>query len=350
MSETKTIKPIAGVDLSYCQAGIDYDNLKKVANFAIIRAGHGLKVDNLYSVHTRECYNRQIKIGYYWFCESNTVDGVRAEAAKFIETIGTFKDYQEYPVFFDLESTDLVKNMTKAQVSQLAITFCEYMIQNGYYAGIYTNPDWLQHYYDDKVLVGKYDIWLAHWTHNANIPSKYDYKQTIHQWGTISIPQKLGGYMSCDADNCYIDYPTHIANWRKKNNRNAEPVFNVNSAVNIFGVPLFANANDTVAIKHIMPDSTEYIIKSGPENNGRYLIANKNNGNETYWVNGNCLKVKGTTAKVNFTEAQLEKVANDVIKGIYGSGETRKQLLIKYGYEPDEIQKRVNKILARKFI
>ena len=42
------------------------------------------------------------------------------------------------------------------------------------------------------------------------------------------------------------------------------------------------------------------------------------------------------------SEEEISKVVDDVINGKYGSGEERKEALRKAGYDPDEIQKRVN--------
>lgn len=42
----------------------------------------------------------------------------------------------------------------------------------------------------------------------------------------------------------------------------------------------------------------------------------------------------------------LDSVARDVIAGLYGNGDARRQALINAGYNPDEVQKRVNALLS----
>lgn len=71
----------------------------------------------------------------------------------------------------------------------MAIEFCETIRAAGYMPGIYSNPAWFESYYKKAELIGKYDIWLAHWTENPDKPTKYNYGQRIWQWGH----DKLGG-------------------------------------------------------------------------------------------------------------------------------------------------------------
>lgn len=47
------------------------------------------------------------------------------------------------------------------------------------------------------------------------------------------------------------------------------------------------------------------------------------------------------------SKKSIEDVARDVIKGVYGNGKKRKDLLIKAGYNYEEVQKKVNELLKR---
>lgn len=339
---------LKGCDLSYCQAGLNFTALRaEGVTFALIRAGHGLKADTLYETNTRGVAAEGIKFGFYWFCESNTVAGVRAEAAKCIELLGTWYKNQEYPVFFDLEDLSLIKGMSKQAVSDLAIAFCSALNAAGYYAGIYTNPDWLDNHYDKLMLLNKYDIWLAHWTYDEFKRSNRDFGQTIHQWGTF----KVNG-MDVDGDNCYVDYPAKIAEWRKSRNKSnitTGQTFNKGSKVTLLGIPVYANSADTNPVKTIQPDNIEYVVSTGLAENGKLLIQSPTNANDRFYVPLECLKLVGNkTAKVSYTDAQITAIAKDVIAGKYGSGSVRIKLLEKYGYPVDLVQAKVNKLLFGK--
>lgn len=336
---------IKGVDLSYCQSGLNFAALRaRGIEFALIRAGHGLKPDTLYEINTRGVAEQGIKFGFYWFCESNTVAGVRAEAAKCIQLLGTWYKNQEYPVFFDLEENSLVKGMSKQAVSELAIAFCSALNAAGYYAGIYTNPDWLDNRYDKVMLVGKYDIWLAHWTYDESKDSNRNFGQTIHQWGLINVDG-----IDVDADNCYVDYPAKIAAWRSSRNTSTGQGFQTGSKVSLLGIPLYANAADVTPIKTVLPDNVQYTIVNGAVLNSRVLIQSPTNANDRFYVPLDCIKSTGDkTAKIAYTNAQLTTIAKRVIAGEFGAGSVRVKLLEKYGYPVEKVQAKVNELLSAK--
>lgn len=59
----------------------------------------------------------------------------------------------------------------------------------------------MENYYDKSRIVGRYDIWLAHWTNSPDRPSRYNYGQTMWQWGL----DKIDGY-DIDGDICFCEY------------------------------------------------------------------------------------------------------------------------------------------------
>lgn len=56
---------------------------------------------------------------------------------------------------------------------------------------------------------------------------------------------------------------------------------------------------------------------------------------------------KGGSSKVNLDSNDVEKLANEVIRGNFGNGQTRKDLL---GENYEEVQKRVNELLKKSSI
>lgn len=55
------------------------------------------------------------------------------------------------------------------------------------------------------------------------------------------------------------------------------------------------------------------------------------------------MKQENATPKTKTTD--LEKIAKDVIKGVYGNSKERKDKLTSLGYDYNEVQKLVNKML-----
>lgn len=196
---------IKGVDISYCQSGLNYGLLaKNGVKFAIIRAGYSCNKDALLDTHVKGCIKEGIKYGFYVYSRATSVKTAIAEADACIAAISAYP-YPEYPIFYDLEANDIATSVSKSVHTDCAIAFCDRLVEKGYFPGIYANPSWLENYYDKSRLIGRYDIWLAHWTEDPNYPSKYKYGQTMWQWGI----DKIG--MDVDGDICFIDYPSKIA-------------------------------------------------------------------------------------------------------------------------------------------
>lgn len=197
---------IKGVDLSYCQKGIDYKKLKdNGVKFAIIRAGYSEMRDSLLDAHVRGCGALGIDIGFYWYSYARTREEALREASACIKAIGDYAK-PKYPVFFDAEESALAKEIGKSGMTGLTLAFIEELEKNGYPSGVYANPSWIENFLEKEKVIGKHDIWLAHWTYSPNRASKFSYGQQMWQWGT----EKFGNY-TVDADICFIDYPEKTA-------------------------------------------------------------------------------------------------------------------------------------------
>ena len=198
---------IKGVDISYCQLGLDYATLKDAGvKFAIIKAGESLRTDSLLDTHVKGCKANGISYGFYWYTHAFTVDEAKAEAAACIKAIAKY-DRPKYPVFLDMEEQEQIDNLDSKTRTDIAIAFCEAIENGGYPAGVYANPSWFDSYFDKDRIVDKYDIWLAHWTNSPDIPSSRDFGQTMWQWGLDNIG------MDIDGDICFINYPAKTEHW-----------------------------------------------------------------------------------------------------------------------------------------
>lgn len=191
---------IKGVDISYCQEGIDFAELIKAGvKFVIIRAGFSTKKDVTMDKFISDCKAHNIPYGFYWYSYAMSVSEAKAEAEKCAEVIKGLSP--AYPVFFDMEEKRQIDGLNNKTRTDMAVTFCETIKKAGYTAGIYANPSFMECYYNKNELVGNYDIWLAHWTYSPDKPSKYNYGQTMWQWGI----DKIDGY-DIDGDICFVDY------------------------------------------------------------------------------------------------------------------------------------------------
>lgn len=169
---------IKGVDLSYCQEGISFPALKQAGvKFAIIRAGFSTKKDVTMDKFVADCKKHSIDYGFYWYSYAMSVEQAEAEAEKCISVIKGLSP--TYPVFFDMEEKKQISGLSTDTRTKMAIAFCEKIMQAGFMPGIYANPSFMENYYNKNRIVGRYDIWLAHWTNSPDRPSRYNYGQTM---------------------------------------------------------------------------------------------------------------------------------------------------------------------------
>lgn len=198
---------IKGIDISRAQEMFDFDAAERAGvKFVIIRAGIRTDEDTYLRHNIKECQSRSLPYGLYWYFEATTSERFEAELAACKKSVSGLKP--QYPVFFDMEEQAQITRLNNKTRTDMAIRFCAEMTKIGVPSGIYTNPAWMESYYDKSRIVGKYDIWLAHWTEDPNQLSSYNYGQTMWQWGVDYI-----GGRNVDGDICFIDYPAKTAKW-----------------------------------------------------------------------------------------------------------------------------------------
>ena len=275
---------IKGVDLSYCQEGISFPALKQAGvKFAIIRAGFSTKKDVTMDKFVADCKKYGIDYGFYWYSYAMSV-----EQAKGLSPT--------YPVFFDMEEKNQISGLNTDTRTKMAIAFCEKIRQAGFKPGVYANPSFMENYYDKSRIVGRYDIWLAHWTNSPGCPSKYNYGQTIWQWGL----DKIGGY-DVDGDICFTDYG------KKK------------------------------PVKKIIDQLADEVI-FGKWDNGAERERLLNAAGYDY---------NAVQKRVNekLYKKTVVGIAVEVIAGLWGNGAERKEKLMEAGYDYSEVQKKVNQMI-----
>lgn len=173
---------IKGVDISKWNGEINWKALKKAGiKFVILRAGFGEKPNSDESFHRnmQDAIDNGIKIlGVYWFSYSYNEDMAKKEALACLQTIKKYKKYINLPVFYDFEY-DSIKyanrkgvSITKDKASRFADIFCKTIENAGYSAGIYTNLDYSNRYFDKKIL-NKYNVWIAQWSHKNSYKDEY---------------------------------------------------------------------------------------------------------------------------------------------------------------------------------
>ncbi len=200
-----------GIDISRAQEQFDFTAAVSAGvKFVIIRAGIGRDEDTYFSRNIEQCRKLGIEFGCYWYVTATDTAELDRQINACIKTIGDEKP--SYPVFCDMEEQRQIDNLTSKERTDMALEFCDRLNKAGLPSGVYANPAWLESYYQKERIVGKRDIWLAHWTESPDYASRYDYGQKMWQWGIDNIAGK-----DVDGDICFVDYPAITAKWYKEN-------------------------------------------------------------------------------------------------------------------------------------
>lgn len=200
-----------GIDISRAQEQFDFTAAVSAGvKFVIIRAGIGRDEDTYFRRNIEQCRKLGIDFGCYWYATATDSEELDRQINACVKVIGDEKP--SYPVFCDMEEQRQIDNLTSKERTNMALEFCDRLNKAGLPSGVYANPAWLESYYQKERIVGKRDIWLAHWTESPDKPSRYDYGQKMWQWGIDSI-----GGNDVDGDICFVDYPAITAKWYKEN-------------------------------------------------------------------------------------------------------------------------------------
>ena len=202
-----------GVDIS-SHNSITWNKVNpKEIDFVMIRAGYGFKTeDKSFRTNIENAIRLGLHIGIYWFSYASTVEQAIEEAKGCLNIIGQFRKYIDFPIFFDWEYDSynyVVKTYkitpTKQLVSDMAIAFMDTVKKAGYKVGNYSNPDYCNRFFDDRVK-NNYDTWLAHVGKNGQALEKTSYTGKYTMWQYSWKGRPSGFNSDTDMDYCYKDY------------------------------------------------------------------------------------------------------------------------------------------------
>ena len=200
---------IKGIDVSRWQGDIDW---AKVAadgvKFAMVRLGYGdndgtgCGVDMCFHKNVEGALANGIAVGCYFYSYGTTVKKVEEEAAFVLKTLDPYKGRILYPIAYDLEDKTQA-GLGGDTLTKMVIAFCSAIEKGGYYACLYSNPDWLTHRLNVEALA-RFDLWLALWAEAPNYK-----KRSFGMWQS-GIGQVKGISGGVDMDTSFVDYEALI--------------------------------------------------------------------------------------------------------------------------------------------
>ena len=295
-----------GIDVSDWQGRIDWEKVKPHVDFAVIRLGYGQNtLDSEARRNISECNRLGIPYGVYWFSYAYNVERSKNEARNALKRLDELGAKLDYPFWFDWEydsrnhAAKLGYTISNQLLRDMATAFCTIIEEAGHYAGIYANYDYVHNHYGEKIFQ-RFDLWYAY------LDTESDRDVNIHQFAWDYRVDGINA--NVDVNWCFADYPAIIAGMHTDND--------------------------------IKKSVDELALEVLEDKHGRDEDRVKSLG-DMYWPVQN--RVNEILAERH--EAEVTKVAWEVIRGDYDVDPVRSRLLIAKGYDPDEIQDRVNELL-----
>jgi GH25 family lysozyme M1 (1,4-beta-N-acetylmuramidase) len=193
-----------GCDLSVFQGDVDFNRVKKNADFAILRAGYGRlssQKDEKFETYYNGCEANGIDKGVYWYSYAMSEDEARQEAAACLECIKGKRF--EYPIYYDVEESKQFA-LGKEKLGAIIKAFLDTVEKAGYWVGLYSSSSALDSYIPDNIKT-RYAVWVAHWG-----VSKPTYGGSYGMWQFTDKGNLDGINGAVDLDTAYIDYPSEI--------------------------------------------------------------------------------------------------------------------------------------------
>lgn len=290
---------IKGIDVSKHQGNIDWNKVKADGiEFAIIRIGYGGSEpvkDSKFEENYKNARAVGIKVGAYLYSYANSQSDIDKEKASVKTWLNGRK--LDLPFYIDVEDKKTQGDLSVSALSNLVDSFCEYIENLGYWAGIYANKNWLETKLDMNKL-NRYTVWVAQWTTNPTYQGSY----AMWQYTSNGTVDGIGGRVDM--------------NYQLKE--------------------LGGNLNKTENKKRDEEIANEVI--AGIWGNGTDRKNKLTNAGYDYEVIQNIVNQK-------LSKKSNEEIAKEVIEGEWGNQPERQKRLEKAGYNYKEIQKIVNERL-----
>ena len=196
-----------GIDVSEWQGQINWDEVKKHIDYAILRLGwignkNNHTIDKYFERNYAECKRLGIPVGVYVYCYSSSEATIK-EGAKW--TIEQLKNKAlDLPVYIDMEDGSIASK-GKEVLTNMVIAFNTMIEQAGYWAGVYANKNWFENYLKKDVLSSKYTCWLAQYSKAYSLDMN-----NIDIWQYSSSGRVAGINGNVDCNYMYRDLVAEI--------------------------------------------------------------------------------------------------------------------------------------------
>ena len=186
---------------SWSKIASDIDAIILRLGFAYT-ASKKMEEDDSFADYYAAAKKYNIPVGVYYFGAATTAREASREADFVISLLKKYNCKLEMPVYYDLETEDQV-DLTQAECTEVARTFCNKLKAAGYFVGIYCN----KYFARDELYASRlsdYHFWIAEYN------SSCTYNGAYGMWQYTETGRVSGIDRVCDKNYCYYDYPSYI--------------------------------------------------------------------------------------------------------------------------------------------
>ena len=309
-----------GLDLSEYQRGINFDSIKNNYDFVILRAGftgYGDGVSKHMDLSFEDFYQkakeRGLNVGaYYYSCANSYEKGL--EEAKFLYENALKGKTFEYPIYIDVEESRYQK-IGKITMAEAIKGFCDYLESVGYYGGVYANNYYFNNYIETNML-SRYPKWLAYWT-----STKPNFNYGKYGLWQNSNSGYVDGYR-VDTNYSYEDYPRIMKEY----------------GLNGYSI---VKEEEEKREEELQSESLEEVVEESVEEQAEE-VTEEPKEEVLEEPKEEELEPEEEVIVTLEDNKDEEEIAEEVISGIWGNNENRKETLERHGYNYENIQRIVN--------
>ena len=338
-----------GIDVSNANGELDWAKIKAAGiEFAILRSSFGAdlpgQTDRQFVNNAEGCIKNDIPFMSYHFAYFTDSESAGAEAEHALRLAGQYPQIRAIALDVE-EDTERYARETGAAPDWTACceTFLERIRTAGYIPVLYTNQNWMNNIFEYERL-RKYPLWLAAPYADESIPKRYS---SLVLWQDSWNGRIDGVRGFTDTDRCYDkELFTAVVQPKVKREPRRDEISQLYSSaeddsfVSVTaenGVNIRRGAGETYEIIGAVPRGIVLHITRRTSGGG-HVWGLTSYGGKMGWV--------ALTYTRRAEEKNVDELAFEVIRGLWGSGDERIRLLTESGYDYSAVQKRVNELLT----
>ena len=157
-------KTCKGIDVSKYNGSVDWNSVKNQGiEFAMIRIGYGREInqkDPQFEDNYINARTNGLRVGIYHYSYATTAAEAKLEA-KMVLSILNGRDL-DLPIAFDIEDPNKHALLSKDQITEIVVAFCEEIKAAGYTPMVYSFKSLFNTKFDFSRMQG-YKFWIASW-------------------------------------------------------------------------------------------------------------------------------------------------------------------------------------------